>query len=70
MENKSTNDETFGLVSFLVNRALNDPNGPEEEKIVLPGECGDTMWDAVLPKSINPVQDPGVFRMVSAQKVE
>jgi hypothetical protein len=52
MENKSINDETFGLVSFLVNRALNDPNGPEEEKIVLPDECGDTMWNAVLQQEV------------------
>jgi hypothetical protein len=56
MENKSTNDETFSLVSFLVNRALNDPNGPEEEKTV-------TKNAAVLPSINDPVQesDPSEF---------
>jgi hypothetical protein len=44
MEINTSNNETHTLVSFMVNRALNDPNGPAEEKIILPDECGDSLW--------------------------
>lgn len=53
MGNNTSNIETHNLISLLVNRALNDPNGPSEEKIVLPDECGDSQWDEVLGQEIN-----------------
>ena len=52
MENHTTNNETLDLVSLLVNRALNDPNGPDVVKIVLPDECGDSLWDDVLNQEL------------------
>jgi len=53
MKKPETNNETLDLISILVNRALNDPNGPEEVTIVLPDECGDTLWDDVLCQETN-----------------
>jgi len=47
-----TNNETLGLMSLLVNRALKDPNGPNEVKIIIPDECGDTLWDDVLNQEV------------------
>lgn len=52
MENHTTNNEILDLVSLLVNRALIDPNGPGEVKIVLPDECGDTLWNDVLNQEL------------------
>lgn len=54
MENTSPNDPAPALVTTLINKKLNDPNGPKEstepspEKIVMCDECGDTLWDDVL----------------------
>lgn len=52
MEKHTDNNETPGLISLFVNSALNDPNGPDEVKIVLPDECGDTLWDDVLNQEL------------------
>ncbi len=52
MEKHTDNNETLGQISLLVNKALNDPNGPDEVKIVLPDECGDTLWDDVLNQEV------------------
>lgn len=52
MENHTTNNETLDLISLPVDRALNGPNGPDEVKIVLPDECGDTLWDDVLNQEV------------------
>ena len=59
MENTSPNDPALALVSLLINKKLNDPNDPAEEKIVLPDECGDTLWDEVMEKNekVLPVKD-------------
>jgi hypothetical protein len=48
MKKHTDNNKTLGLISLFVNRALNDPNEPDEVKVVLPDECGDTLWDKVL----------------------
>lgn len=53
MENNTDNYETQRLISLLVNRALNGPNDPADEKIVLPDECGDSLWDEVLGQDRN-----------------
>jgi hypothetical protein len=50
---KHTGDnETPGLISLFINRALNYPNEPDKVKIVLPDECGDSLWDDVLNQEI------------------
>ena len=52
MKKQTTNNETLDTVSLLVNRVLNDPNGPGEVKVILPDECGDTLWDDVLNQEV------------------
>lgn len=52
MENTSPNDPAEELVSLLKNKKINDPNSAEE-KIVLPDECGDTLWDEVIEENEN-----------------
>ena len=52
MEKHTDNNETLGLISLFVNSALNDPNEPDEVNIVLPDECGDTLWDDVLNQEL------------------
>ena len=42
------NDPALNLVSHVINEKLNDTNGFKKEKIVIPDECGDTLWDDVL----------------------
>ncbi|MDN3656130.1 hypothetical protein QWZ08_10865 [Ferruginibacter paludis] len=47
---KSTLDNVPFLKSesHTINEKLNDTNGSEKEKVVLPDESGDTLWDEVL----------------------
>jgi len=52
MEKHKDNNETPGLISLPVNPAVNVPHGSDAVKIVLPDECGDTLWDDVVDQEI------------------
>ncbi|GAA3920659.1 hypothetical protein GO495_00655 [Chitinophaga oryziterrae] len=36
------------LASVLQNRAKKETDRPADEKVIIPDECGDTLWDDVL----------------------
>ena len=36
------------LVSHTTNEKIDDVISPEKGKVILPDECGDTLWDEVL----------------------
>jgi hypothetical protein len=41
-------DENSGLASFLNMKKLKDPGEPLQEKVILPDECGDSLWEEIL----------------------
>lgn len=48
MKSTFDNDPVLKSESQTINEKLNDADGSEKEKVVIPDECGDTMWDEVL----------------------
>ena len=53
MDSLTNNKSNPVLITFLVPLALNVYDNLEKESVVIPDECGDTLWDEVLSKGIN-----------------
>ncbi|HMS67631.1 MAG TPA: hypothetical protein PKD18_05825 [Saprospiraceae bacterium] len=48
MEKTNKNLEKMDFTTLLANKSKQDQQKEVEEEIVIPDECGDTLWDKVL----------------------